>query len=318
MKSKMTMPILETKGFAVAVIDALASHICVVDSKGEIAAVNRAWKTFAAENSAAPNHSSVGTNYLEVCGRASGPGSEEAKPFALGLRSVLVGKTELFEMEYPCHSPSENRWYLGRATPLKTDPGGAVVSHLNITNRKLIEFALEKLASTDPLTGLPNRRYFLEVGDRELERVQRFDFPASVLMIDLDHFKTVNDTYGHAAGDETLRRVSLACKATLRQIDVVARLGGEEFVALLPGADEAAATLVAERLRCAVRDTLIKTDQSEFSITASFGVTEISGHDLKFDECLSRADAALYRAKRAGRNRVETFSSVRGSPGTTR
>jgi len=306
----MKKPLLEMKGIAAAVIDALASHICVVDSKGRIAAVNRAWKNFAAENSATPNHSSVGTNYSDVCKRASGPGSEEAAPFALGLRSVLEGKTELFEMEYPCHSPLENRWYLARVTPLTVNPGGAVISHLNITKRKLIEFELEKLASTDPLTGLPNRRSFLGVGERELARVQRFDVPASVVMIDLDCFKTVNDTYGHAAGDETLRRVSRACKATLRQIDVMARLGGEEFVAFLPGADEATATLAAERLRCAVRDTLIQTGRSEFSITASFGVTEISGRDAKFDQCLSRADAALYRAKRAGRNRVEAFSSV--------
>jgi diguanylate cyclase (GGDEF)-like protein len=308
---QMTQPILETNGFAAAVIDALASQLCVVDSDSKIVAVNRAWKIFGAENSASLNRSGVGIYYLDVCGCASGLGSDEAAPFAAGLRSVLEAKTELFQMEYPCHSPSENRWFLGRVTPLKVDQGGAVISHLNITARKVFEIALEKLASTDPLTGLPNRRFFMESGKQDLERVRRFAVPASLVKIDLDHFKAVNDTYGHAAGDEALRRVSQACRAALRPFDVLARLGGEEFAVVLPGADEEAATLAAERLRVVVRDMTIKTGQSQFSITASFGVTEMSPHDLKFDGCLSRADAALYRAKHAGRNCVQRFSPVR-------
>jgi diguanylate cyclase (GGDEF)-like protein len=129
-------------------------------------------------------------------------------------------------------------------------------------------------------------------------------------MIDLDHFKAVNDTYGHAAGDEALHRVSQACKAKLRQIDIVARLGGEEFVVVLPGADEAAATLVAEGLRCTVLGTPLGSDLHPFRISASFGVAQVSGTDVTFDASLSRADMALYRAKHAGRNRVENFSSV--------
>ena len=306
----MTLPFLERKGCAAAVIDALTSHICIVDTDGMIVAVNRAWQNYGFENPPASNRSGVGKYYLDVCARASGAGSEEAGPFAAGLRSVLEGAVDMFQMEYPCHSPSENRWYLGRVTPLQSNPGGAVISHMNITNRKLIEFELEKLASTDPLTGLPNRRYFLEASTKEAERVGRFGIPASVIMIDFDHFKNINDTYGHAAGDETLRRISHVCKASLRQIDVLARQGGEEFVVFLPGTDEAAATLVAEKLRCAVRDTLIETDPHRFSITASFGVTEVSGSDIGLDDCLSRADLALYLAKRAGRNRVENFSSV--------
>jgi diguanylate cyclase (GGDEF)-like protein len=164
---------------------------------------------------------------------------------------------------------------------------------------------------------LPNRRYLFEIGNQELERVRRFDVPTSVVMIDLDHFKTINDTYGHEAGDETLRRVSQACKASLRQDDLVARLSGEEFVVVLPTVDEAAATVIAERLRRVVGDMTIKVDGHKFNITASFGVAQMSGCDVKFDECLSRADSALYLAKRAGRNRVEKFSTARVFPGTT-
>ena len=306
----MTTPILDTSGFAAAVVDALTSHICVVDRDGVIVAVNRAWRDFAAENPPASNHLGVGTHYLDVCRRASGFGSEEAEPFAEGVRAVLEGRTGLFQMEYPCPSPSENRWFLGRVTPLEINLGGAVISHMNITDRKTIEFELTKLAATDPLTGLPNRRYLLETGNKELERVRRFSARASVVMIDLDHFKAVNDTYGHAAGDDALHRVSQACKAELRQIDIVARLGGEEFVVVLPGADEAAATLVAEGLRCALLGTPLGSELHPFRITASFGVAQVSGTDVTFDASLSRADVALYRAKLAGRNRVENFSSV--------
>ena len=135
----MKMPVLERKGFAAAVIDALASHICVIDSEGVIVAVNRAWTAFAAENSESHNRHGVGICYLQVCERATGPGSDEAGPFELGVRSVLEGRSDLFQMEYPCHSPTENRWFLGRVTPLRAKPHGAVISHLDITDRKRVE-----------------------------------------------------------------------------------------------------------------------------------------------------------------------------------
>ena len=306
----MGAPILERKGFAAAVIDALASHICVIDSNGMIVAVNRAWTKFAAENSPISKPQGIGTSYLDVCGRAAGAGAEEAEAFELGVRSVLEGRTDLFQLEYPCHSPTENRWFLGRVTPLQVTPRGAVISHLNITDRKLVELKLERLAATDPLTGLPNRRFLYQTGNQELERVRRFKVPASLLMIDLDHFKSVNDTYGHAAGDEALRRLSELCKAELRKYDVFARFGGEEFVLILPGTDEHDAMTVAERLRGTVRNALIHCDRGQFRITASFGVAEISVGDSTIDDGVARADLALYLAKQQGRDCVQSFSSV--------
>jgi diguanylate cyclase (GGDEF)-like protein len=306
----MNVPILERTGFAAAVIDALSSHICVIDRTGRIVAVNRAWTVFAAENSPTLDCCGVGTSYLEVCGRAAGAGSEEAEPFTAGVRSVLDGRSDLFQLEYPCHSPTENRWFLGRVTPLKIDSGGAVISHLNITDRKLVELKIEKLAATDPLTGLPNRRYLSKFGDQDLERLRRFNSPASIVMIDLDYFKTVNDTFGHCGGDAALRRISKVFKAELRRIDVIARFGGEEFVAILPGTDEFGALRVAERLCKAVRNALIDCDRGQFCVTASFGVAEMAVSDVTMDEGVARADAALYLAKRSGRNRAQSFSSL--------
>lgn len=195
----MTSP-LSDPGFAMAVIDALSSHICVIDRDGVIIAVNRAWRRFGEENGGGSCMLDVGVHYLEVCQNASGAGADEAGNFALGVRKVLEGKSDLFQLEYPCHSPTDSRWFLGRVTPLGIH-GGAVISHADITDRKLVEFELAKLASTDALTGLPNRRYFLEVANRELDRVRRFGGVTSVLMFDLDDFKGLNDMYGHAVGD---------------------------------------------------------------------------------------------------------------------
>jgi diguanylate cyclase (GGDEF)-like protein len=300
----------ETKGFAAAVIDALSSHICVTDKKGVIVTVNRAWRDFAAENPPVSVRTGVGTHYLELCRNASGPGSDEAEDFGLGVESVLKGGTELFQMEYPCHSPTQNRWFLGRVTPLRTQERGAVISHMAVTDRKLLEQELVRLATIDSLTGLSNRRYFLEIAAREVERVKRFGAAASMVMIDLDHFKAVNDTYGHAMGDEALRSFAQVCKQALRKVDVLARLGGEEFVVLLPGTNETGAVDLAERLRLALGKTSIKGDQNQFRITASFGVSEVCANDEGVDKPLGRADSALYAAKRAGRNCVVGFGAI--------
>jgi PAS domain-containing protein len=145
-----------------SVLDALTSQICVIDKSGLIVAVNRSWRRFGAENNAKSGRSDIGMDYIEICKGAFGPGADEADDFAKGVQAVLEGKTDLFQMEYPCHSPAKSRWFLGRVTPLDGHDG-AVISHLDITDRKLLEFELARLASTDSLTGLPNRRYFLDV-----------------------------------------------------------------------------------------------------------------------------------------------------------
>jgi diguanylate cyclase (GGDEF)-like protein len=223
---------------------------------------------------------------------------------------VLERRSERFQMEYPCHSPTENRWFLGNVTPLDEGQRGAVVSHMTITERKLLELQLVKIASTDPLTALPNRRYFEEVGDREVERVSRFATPASVVMIDLDYFKAVNDGYGHGGGDEALRCVARTCAPLLRQIDVIARIGGEEFAILLPGTTEAGAARAAEKLRRALSEAIVEYGAHRFRLTASFGVSALDPRDHDIKEALARADAALYAAKSAGRNCVMTANRV--------
>jgi diguanylate cyclase (GGDEF)-like protein len=299
----MTVPSLQKKGFANAVINALSSNICVLDRSARIIAVNFAWQSFGAENLHGQT-SDVGSNYLHVCQNSSGAGSEEADDFAAGLRAVLAGNTPIFQMEYRCHSPTASRWFLGRVTPLGIAEGGAVISHEDITGRRLLENELEKLATTDPLTGLPNRRYFFEVANVEFEKVRRFNAQASIIMMDVDAFKAVNDTHGHAAGDEVLRSICRRCRAMMRQSDVLARFGGEEFVVLLPHTTAADASKVAELLRRTICEHTVQTSQRHIFVTASFGVTGVHADDASVDDALARADRALYQAKHAGRNCV--------------
>jgi diguanylate cyclase (GGDEF)-like protein len=163
---------------------------------------------------------------------------------------------------------------------------------------------LEDLASTDPLTGILNRRAFLRHLEDEFIRCQRASGSFALLMVDIDHFKRVNDTHGHSAGDEVLCAAVQNLRDAIRGIDLVGRWGGEEFVVLLPGADEAAAHIVAQRIRLNVqRPALLGDKLKHIPITASLGIA-LGGSDGSIEEILCRVDAALYRAKSAGRNCV--------------
>ena len=165
---------------------------------------------------------------------------------------------------------------------------------------------LERLARTDPLTGLLNRRSFFAEATRELQWVQRTASPAAVISFDLDHFKAINDTRGHSAGDASLRAVSDLLRTGHRGSDIIGRLGGEEFALVIRGADAAAGRRLAERLRAELAALEVRHDGEAISITASFGVSQIRSTDVDLDEAINRADAAMYTAKRLGRNRVET------------
>jgi len=160
-------------------------------------------------------------------------------------------------------------------------------------------------ARTDFLTGLFNRRHFLEVAEHEPARALRYQKPLSLLMIDIDHFKLVNDNWGHSVGDAVLQEVAHLIRNTLRDADILARMGGEEFAALLVETDEDQAIQAAQRLCDIVASTeIVVQEDIRIHLTLSVGLTELSGRVITFDSLLKEADAALYKAKQAGRNRV--------------
>lgn len=174
---------------------------------------------------------------------------------------------------------------------------------------------MAKVAQMDELTGIANRRHFRELAQRELNRIARVHEPLVALMLDIDFFKRINDQHGHKTGDEVLRAFSRACEAQLRKTDVFGRLGGEEFVVLMPNTTLGTAAVVAERLRRAVQSMKVSGDSGvEVSVTVSIGMAPFKFENDSLDELLIRADAALYQAKFQGRNRVLAHTELVAVP----
>ena len=163
---------------------------------------------------------------------------------------------------------------------------------------------VQRLAITDSLTGLYNRRHFLELAEHELQRARRYRRFLSAIMLDIDHFKQVNDTYGHAAGDHVLKEVADCCRQVMRKEDVLGRYGGEEFVIMLPESNLSATCQVAERLRQSIAQKTIDTEVGPVMVTVSLGVITLGDECSTLETLLAGADQDLYLAKRSGRNRV--------------
>lgn len=214
--------------------------------------------------------------------------------------------------------PPYVRSYVG--VPLRT-PAGYRIGTLCVMDTEVRQPALEEIgilkdlaalvmdelemrlvATTDGLTGALSRRGFLAAAAGDLARAHRDGGDLSCILIDLDHFKRINDTHGHAAGDRALQEVVLLLKSGLRNEDYVGRLGGEEFAIIMPGADGAVAAEVGERLRRRVMSAWLPTPQGEVRLTVSVGVATLAGADARIEDILHRSDRALYSAKANGRN----------------
>ncbi len=177
---------------------------------------------------------------------------------------------------------------------------------------RLLNIELENLALTDFLTNLPNRRYFMQRGTDEINRVRRNSQPITLLMMDIDWFKLVNDTYGHEAGDLALQQVAAILKSGLREIDIFGRLGGDEFVVLLPDTSLEDGILMAERLRKSIADTPLEISGQVLRITVSIGAAAFTDEMTTIDSLIGNADEAMYHAKNSGRNCVKVYQQ--GAP----
>ena len=223
---------------------------------------------------------------------------------------VVEGRSAAHKLEYRMlHKDGSIRWILDQAKVMQRDGHGKATrmcgTHTDITERKLLEEELRRQAHVDYLTGIYNRRHFMERAEQELSRAHRYAKPLSMLMLDIDHFKQINDRHGHKVGDTVLKAVADLSQATFRDVDIVGRLGGEEFAALLPETDQPAALEAAERLRATIANARIPLPGAPpVSFSVSIGVSSMDSPEDNIDALLQRADKALYKAKDSGRNRV--------------
>ena len=204
-------------------------------------------------------------------------------------------------------------WLKLNMVPLK-DRNGELTYYASIerdvTNEKKLVNKLEKLSKTDPLTGLLNRRVLLEIVEKEKSRYQRSGTVFCLLMLDLDNFKRINDTYGHLAGDRILQAVAELLKKQERPYDYAIRIGGEEFCVLLSNTSMKQAYRYGERIRKSISEINVYEDGQLMKITTSIGISEVIETDTKLESTIMRADEALYKAKAAGRNCIIKWKSV--------
>ncbi|ABM17436.1 GGDEF domain-containing protein [Marinobacter nauticus] len=207
----------------------------------------------------------------------------------------------------------DQRWYQCRDQAIRWTDGRLVRLEIatDITERKQMELELraahEKAraaALEDELTGLHNRRAFFEFGAQLLNQAVRHHTPLTLIMMDLDHFKAINDTHGHDAGDEVLRQVSALLQARIRDCDIVARMGGEEFAVLLPETGLEMARTLAERLLGLLQELTVHHGGQSISLSASFGISLLGSRDRRLEDLMCRADEAMYQSKARGRSRV--------------
>jgi diguanylate cyclase (GGDEF)-like protein/PAS domain S-box-containing protein len=228
------------------------------------------------------------------------------------LQTLQSGVERSFEIEIPVREGNYVTYLITMVAERDTSGTiGVLATGLDISERKQLQRELERQARRDFLTGLYNRRYFIELAKKELSRLKRYGGELSLIMFDIDFFKQINDTYGHTTGDIVLQKIAKISRDALREVDIVGRLGGEEFVVLLPQTNRQQALEAAERLRLVLEAGVVKLENGTTVLfTASLGVLTVSlGKDrrsvnISIDDLLNRVDKALYKAKQSGRNRV--------------
>lgn len=234
------------------------------------------------------------------------------KPFETAMKNFprihyTAQSVERSEEEISLERSGQTSFFIAQVSPIRNEQGnlmGHVISLLDITDRKRSEMELERLARTDMLTGIMNRRYFFDLAEIQFAQARRYSRPLAVMMLDVDHFKSINDRYGHLAGDYVLQVVAADTQRYLRSTDIFARYGGEEFICLLPEQNNESTLESAERIRQMIEQVEVKFEAQIIQVTASFGLAILHNEYITLEQLIDRADQALYQSKKAGRNKV--------------
>lgn len=294
--------------WAQAALDASTSEVVVLDAAGTIVAANRAWRRFARERGVPSGRTGVGVNYLDVLDDAVNAGVTQARLIAAGIRDVLHGRVRSYGTDYCLTTDDDEHWFQMDVTQIPA--GGAIVCHQDITWRKNLERRLVHQATHDPLTGLPNRVLLEDRIATAVQRAQRHGTPMAVLFCDLDHFKVINDTFGHAVGDDVMIAVAHRMQEFLRASDTLGRLSGDELVVVCEDiGTEQDAVALAHRILDGFAPPIMM-EGHPLPITVSIGIAVGMPHNGAEgwpDAMLRASDEAMYRAKRAGGARVDVI-----------
>ena len=278
-------------------LDALPSPIFIKDRDGRYIACNKAFEDYIGRS----RDQIIGATVYDIAP------AELARVYEKADQELMArGGTQTYEANVRYADDTHHDVVFHKSVFFDADGEAEGISGtmLDITERKRLEQQLAIAASTDFLTGIDNLRTFYELANQEFKRFVRYGGDLALIVIDLDYFKEINDTHGHAAGDEALRLFVQAVKGTLREQDIFARAGGDEFRIMLPGTQVAGASLVAERIRLAVSQLCVESPHGRANLTISAGICACQPGDESLDDVTRRADEALYRAKDAGRNSV--------------
>ena len=306
--------------FTKSLLDSLKEQIAVIDETGAIIYVNSSWIQFGKKGGCLQTEDWTNSNYLKVCQGAAASGDDFGQKAYRGIQRVISGEYLDYSLEYPCHSPEKQRWFMMNITRLKQGRNQYyVVSHRDITSRKLAEEKAQQLARIDELTGIANRRSYKEFLQSEWHRSARSGGPLTLALLDLDNFKTLNDTLGHQQGDWHLSTIGTLLKShTNRASDLCARIGGDEFAMVFGEMRHAEAEHLMERILTEINLLDINTRHSSgphfFSASIGF-VTCYPDRISTPEQATSVADHCLYRAKAKGGNclfssKTETASDL--------
>jgi diguanylate cyclase (GGDEF)-like protein/PAS domain S-box-containing protein len=300
-KKLAEVQLAEAAQFQSAILDSISSQVAVLDQDGMILQTNAAWRSYMSDCAL---EESVGQSYLTLLETVFTIDPTTVRAVASGMAALVTAGDPHFSLSMPLQSRCCRWWFTLRITAVHDVAQRAVVTHEDVTALKCAELASVELANVDHLTGALSRQNFMALADQELARALRYTLPLVVLMLDLDHFKNVNDSYGHPAGDAVLKDFVQTVKEVLRESDVIGRIGGEEFAVLLPNTTQDGACALANRILAAVRANPVAFEGHCIAYTVSIGASHFTTQK-SLGELLAESDAALYRAKKAGRNRLE-------------
>jgi diguanylate cyclase (GGDEF)-like protein len=293
-----------------SIVDDLSVGIVLLDQEQRVQFVNRAFRQFWRLSDAVAENK---LTFSALLYEGRGANASTASYYLLG--DYIAKQVDLIRSreERPLHIRLSNGEVLQFRCKTLPD-GGRLLTYGNVSELVQQSDAFERLASVDAMTGVNNRRRFLELGENEWSRFKRYDRPLALLMIDIDRFKSINDEHGHDAGDQVIKAVASALKIHKRSHDMIGRLGGEEFALLLLEAALNNAIAAAERFRRLIADYVIVVDGKRIPVTISIGVSVARPEMSRFDVLLKQADMALYEAKRSGRDRVCRFDRASATP----